>query len=816
MGRLMHDLRYGFRGLTKKPVFTVIAVASLAIGIGANTAIFSLVNAIIIQDLPAENPEELVELYKRLDGFSHATMAFPDLADLERETGAVFSAVTGTRFAFVQTDIEGGVEVVPAELVTGNYFTMQGVDAHLGRTLLPEDDVAPGAHPVAMLGYGYWQRRFGGDSSVVGQEMRLNGRLYTVIGVAHREYSGMLRGLTPGIYVSRMMVAHLQPSTQDELNHRGNQSVFAKARLAPGVSIVQAQQVLDELTRSLQDLHPTYWESDNAFVMVPTEDVIMNPMVDRVLVPAAGFMMAVMAMVLLIASANLASFLLAQAADRRREIAIRLALGAKRATLIRQLLTESMMLALLGGTAGIMVASYLLKLLTTADLPLPIPITLDLSLDATVLGFSLIVTLAAGLFFGLVPAIQATNPDVAPTLKDESAGGGRAARGKIRNTLVVAQVAVSLVLLISAGLFLRSLQARVAVDPGFGYDPAGIVLIQTPTDRYTPVRARAFYRSLIEQAGSLPGVTAVGMTADLHLDVMNNMWINVNVDGVAPPVDRDAHSVDWAQVDPGFFEAVGVQIVRGRGFDSRDGTDGAPVAIINETMAARFWPNEDPIGRVIREDDVDRTVVGVAHDTKVRSLGESPRPFLYAPFAQNFTSSMTLVAKTTGNAGETATSLIRIARELDPEILIAGAKTMERHLAVMLLPHRLSALVVVAFGTLALLLASIGLSGVVSYAVSTRSREMGIRMSLGAEPNRIVRMLLGDGMKLVVIGALIGTVLSALAAQLLGRLLYGVETIDPATFGLVPLLLIGVSFLSAWIPARRASKLDPVEVLRAE
>lgn len=626
----------------------------------------------------------------------------------------------------------------------------------------------------------------------------------------------MLRGLTPGIYVSRMMVAHLQPSTQDELNHRGNQSVFAKARLAPGVSIVQAQQVLDELTRSLQDLHPTYWESDNAFVMVPTEDVIMNPMVDRVLVPAAGFMMAVMAMVLLIASANLASFLLAQAADRRREIAIRLALGAKRATLIRQLLTESMMLALLGGTAGIMVASYLLKLLTTADLPLPIPITLDLSLDATVLGFSLIVTLAAGLFFGLVPAIQATNPDVAPTLKDESAGGGRAARGKIRNTLVVAQVAVSLVLLISAGLFLRSLQARVAVDPGFGYDPAGIVLIQTPTDRYTPVRARAFYRSLIEQAGSLPGVTAVGMTADLHLDVMNNMWINVNVDGVAPPVDRDAHSVDWAQVDPGFFEAVGVQIVRGRGFDSRDGTDGAPVAIINETMAGRFWPNEDPIGRVIREDDVDRTVVGVAHDTKVRSLGESPRPFLYAPFAQNFTSSMTLVAKTTGNAGETATSLIRIARELDPEILIAGAKTMERHLAVMLLPHRLSALVVVAFGTLALLLASIGLSGVVSYAVSTRSREMGIRMSLGAEPNRIVRMLLGDGMKLVVIGALIGTVLSALAAQLLGRLLYGVETIDPATFGLVPLLLIGVSFLSAWIPARRASKLDPVEVMRAE
>ncbi len=816
MERLVRDLRYAVRRLAKKPAFTAIAVISLAIGIGANTAIFSLVNALILRDLPLERPEELVEVYRGVAGFSHATFSFPDIEDVRRETGEVFAEVAASRLAFVQTDVDGGVEVRPGELVSGNYFTMLGVPAHLGRTLLPEDDVSPGGHPVVMLSYGYWQRRFAGDPSVVGQEIRLNGRGYTIVGVTPKAYTGNIRGLAPDVYAPTMMVGHLMPGDVDELEARGNQSVFAKARLHPGVTLVEAQAVVDRIAGSLRQRYPGNWQPDNVITLVPTADVIMNPMIDRFIVPAAVLMMAVVVLVLLIACANLASFLLAQAADRRKEVALRLALGATRGTLVRQLLTETVLLAFLGGGAGLVLAAVLLKALVTADLPLPFPITIDLGLDQTVLGFSLLLTLAAGFLFGMVPALQATNADVATTLKDESTGGGRPKQFSLRSALVVTQVAVSLVLLVGAGLFLRSLQARVAIDPGFGYEPAAILTVSAGGDRYTPEQTRVFYRTLLDEAAALPGVAAVGMSGDLHLSTMSNMIRRVSVDGVDPPPGQDYHLVDYAPVDPGFFDAVGVEIVRGRAFNDSDGPDGAPVVIISAAMAARFWPGRDAVGRTLRSGGIEHTVVGVARDAKVRSLGEAPRPFLYRPYAQAFTSFMTVIARTSTDAQKTVLDMVALARRLDPEIIIFETKTMERHLAVMLLPHRLSALLVTAFGALALLLASIGLYGVVSYAVAARSREVGIRMSLGANPRSVARLLLGDGMRLVAVGGVIGLVLSFLAAQLLGRLLYGITATDPITFGLVPVVLMSVALLAAWIPARRASAVNPVNALRAE
>ncbi|MFV2007756.1 MAG: ABC transporter permease, partial [Longimicrobiales bacterium] len=810
------DIRFATRRLFKKPVFTITAIVSLAVGIGANTAIFSLVNAIIIRDLPFDRPEELVDVYQSMAGFSHATFSFPDIDDIRRESGEVFTDVVASRLAFIQTDVDGGIEMVTGELVSGNYFPLIGVNAQIGRTLLPEDDVTPDGHPVVMLGNSYWQSRYGGDPSVIGESIQLNGRAYTIVGIAPEAYSGSIRGLTPAVYAPIMMVGHLQSSDVDELQARNNQSAFGKARLREGVTVAQAEAVVARIAQAQRERYPDQWTADNEIVLVPTNEVIMNPMIDRFLAPAAGLMMAVVGLVLLIACANLASFLLAQAADRRKEVAVRLAMGAQRGTLIRQFLTETFLLALIGGLAGIAIAKGLLAALVAADLPLPFPITLDLSLDGTVLGFSLLLTAGAGVFFGLVPALQATNPDVAPTLKDEGTGTQRRRGPTLRGALVMTQVAVSLMLLIGAGLFLRSLQARTAVDPGFGSDPAAIISVQAPLARYTRDEARVFFRSLLDEISAMPGVTAVGMTGDLHLSSMNNMMMGIRVEGVEPPPGQDFHLVDQAMVDPGFFEAVGISIVRGSNFAASYEPEAPRVAIVSEAMAKRFFPEGEAVGRTFQRGDSEYAVIGVASDAKVRSLGEAPRPFIYQPFDQAFSSGMTVIARTSGNADRLALDLVSTARSLDPEIMIYESKTMEAHLGIMLLPARLSALVVSAFGLLALVLAGIGLFGVVSYAVSTRSREMGIRMSLGADPSNVVWMLTKGGMRLVAVGGLIGLGLSFLAAQLLGRLLYGIESADPMTFGLVPAVMAVVALLAAWIPARRASAISPVRALRAD
>lgn len=816
MDRLIRDVRFATRRLFKKPVFTITAIVSLAVGIGANTAIFSLVNAIIIRDLPFDRPEELVDVYQSMAGFSHATFSFPDIDDIRRESGEVFTDVVASRLAFIQTDVDGGIEMVTGELVSGNYFPLIGVNAQIGRTLLPEDDVTPDGHPVVMLGNSYWQSRYGGDPSVVGESIRLNGRGYTIVGVAPDAYSGSIRGLTPAVYAPIMMVGHLQSSDVDELQARNNQSAFGKARLREGVTLAQAEAVVARIAQAQREQYPDQWTADNEIVLVPTNEVIMNPMIDRFLAPAAGLMMAVVGLVLLIACANLASFLLAQAADRRKEVAVRLAMGAQRGTLVRQFLTETSLLALMGGLAGIAIAKGLLAALVAADLPLPFPITLDLSLDGTVLGFSLLLTAGAGVFFGLVPALQATNPDVAPTLKDEGTGAHGRRGPTLRGALVMTQVAVSLMLLIGAGLFLRSLQARTAVDPGFGDEPAAVMSVQAPLARYTRDEARVFFRSLLDDISAMPGVTAVGMTGDLHLSSMNNMMMGIRVEGVEPPPGQDFHLVDQAMVDPGFFEAVGIPIVRGSNFAGRYEPDAPRVAIVSEAMAKRFFPEGEAVGRTFQRGDSEYAIIGVARDAKVRSLGEAPRPFIYQPFDQAFSSGMTVIARTSGNADRLVLDLVSTARSLDPEIMIYESKTMEAHLGIMLLPARLSALVVSAFGLLALVLAGIGLFGVVSYAVSTRSREMGIRMSLGADPSNVVWMLTKGGMRLVAVGGLIGLGLSFLAAQLLGRLLYGIESADPMTFGLVPAVMAVVALLAAWIPARRASAISPVRALRAD
>ena len=527
-------------------------------------------------------------------------------------------------------------------------------------------------------------------------------------------------------------------------------------------------------------------------------------------------MLVIVGLVLLIACANLASFLLAQAADRRREVAVRLALGAGRGRLLRQFLTETTLLAVLGGGAGIALAVVALEALVQADLPLQLPISLDLSLDPVVLAVSLLLTAIAGLSFGLAPALQATRPNIAATIKNESVGSGRGRTVSLRSALVVVQVAVSLVLLVGSALFLRSVRARLDIDPGFGSAPAVVLSLQEPEGRRSREQIANYFTQLRAEVAAIPGVAAVGLTEDLQLSPLNNLGADVTVPGVDPPPGREAHGVDRARVSEGFFDAAAVRIVDGRPFDATDALGGNPVAVVSEAFARKFWPGESAIGRTMRVREQEVTVVGVAGDSKIRTLGENPVPFLYQPFAQAPTGGMTLVARTQGAADALVGAVMAAARRLDPDVVVVEAKTMERHLAASLLPHRLGAWVISAFGTLALVLASIGLFGVVSYAVSTREREVGIRMAMGADAGRVVRLMMRGGLQLVAIGVALGLVLSAAAARVLSGVLYGVNATDPMAFVVAPLVLLGVAIAAAWIPARRVTRISPVRAIRSE
>lgn len=817
ISKLWQDVRYAGRRLAQSPGFTTIAVSSLALGIGANTAIFGLINAVLLEKPPFESPEQLVNIYMSTPDFPFSVFSYPDFEDMRDGTEDVFESVGATRIVLVQLDKDEGVESLPGEVVSGSYFPLLGIRAEVGRTLLPEDDTTPGAHPVVMLEYGYWQRAYGGSPDVVGQDIRLGGRPYTIVGVSPKEFSGTFRGLVPAVFAPIMMVNEIQPGGYNELEARGNHSYFAVGRFKPGATMAQAQASLDGLATHMKELDLEDFDPDTGFLLVPTKDVVIFPAFDVYIRAAAWLLLVVVGLVLLIACTNLASFLLARGVDRRKEIALRVALGASRRTLIGHLVSETLLLGLLGGVAGVVVAVALLRLLVTADLPTPIPVKLDLSLDPTVLGFCLIVSILAGVILGLAPAIQSTNPDVASTLRDESTGGGGRSRLTLRNLLVVAQVAGSLVLLVGAGLFLRSAQKVQGVDPGFGREPTAILSVLVPSSRYSEEEGRVFTRTLLERYRQLPGVEAVGLIGNLHLNTLSTSTMSLNVDGVEPPPEREHHSVDQTAIDPGFFDAAGMRILRGRNFNERDLPDSPRVAIVNQTMAQHFWPGQDPTGRMIRREDADDLmVVGVVSDAKIRSIGEAPRSFVYRPYSQAYQSFLFVVARTSMDPERTALEMLAAGRELDPEFWVWEAKSMERHLGIMLMPARMSALILSAFAVLALALATIGLYGIVSYAVSRRTREVGIRISLGADGSRVIRMLMGSGLKLVAVGSVIGLAIAFAAARLVSGLLFNVSSFDPMTFLFVPLLLGAAAMLAAYLPARRASRVDPASALRSE
>lgn len=816
---LAADFRFTLRTLGKSPGFTAVALLSLALGIGANTAIFGMVNALLIRDLPFEAPEELVNLYRDRAQGSFDPMSYPDYLAVEEGTREIFRELGGYQYALVHREVGTGQVTLVAEMVTGNYLPLLGVHAALGRTLLPEDHLDPGGHPVVFLSHRYWREAFGADPGVLGSSLRLSGRDYTVVGVAPAEFLGSNRGIAADLFAPIMMVGELMPLEGNPLESRGSNAFFPVGRLRAGTSIGQLEGALGNVSSGFRSAFPEIWQTQEHLVAVPTRGVVFNPAADRLVRSANVFGMVLVGLVLLIACANLASFLLARGVDRRKEMAVRLGLGATRGRLFRQLITETVVLGVLGGGLGFLLGSWLLDLSMGLSLPVPMPLGLDLSPDWRVAGFTLALALGAGGVVGLFPALQVTRPDLASTLKEaDRPGAGRGAL-VVSRILVAGQMAVSVTLLVAAGLLFRSFDATRLVDPGFGREPTALVSFMIPSADYSEEEGRALISAFREEVLSFPVVTRVGVISNIHLNTVNRMMLEVNVEGVSAPEGRSAHQVDFTSVDGGFFAAAGISLLEGRTFDDSDRPESPPVAIVNEAMAEHFWPNQSAVGRTIRVEIpgwADPTVVGVVSTAKIRSLAEPPTPFIYLPYGQEYNAWVSVLAVTPGDPRALAADLYALLRRRYPDAIVTNTTTLEEHVGIMLILRRLSAVASVFFALVALGLAVMGLYGVVSYAVARGSREMAIRLSLGAEPASVVALQLRRGMVLVGVGGALGLLGAWMVARGMSGLLFGVSPRDPVTFVGVAVLLTGVALMAAYIPARRASRVNPVVSLKAE
>jgi predicted permease len=797
----------------KHPAFTVIAILSLALGIGANTAIFSLVNTVLLRPLPVDKPEQLVALNSTTEkGDNFPTFSYPDYRDL-RDRNDVLAGLALYRMAPVNLSHDGTNERIWGYLVSGNYFEMLGIGAARGRLLSPEDDRKPGAHPVAVISYNCWQRRFAGDPNVAGKNVIVNGRNYTIIGVAERGFTGTELAYVPEIWFPAMMLSQIEPGS-NWLESRDTSNSFVIGRLKPGVSLIQAESALKAITQQLAREYPNTNEGKSLMLSRPG---LFGAFMRGPVVWFAGALMVIVALVLLLACTNLANLLLARASERRKEIAIRLALGAGRFTLIRQLLTESIVLAIMGGLVGFILAYWMVDLANALKPPIDIPITTEVKIDWRVLVFNGVLSLATGILFGLLPAFQATNPDLIPALKDETSVGGYR-RSWLRNTLVVGQITLSLILLICAGLVVRSLQQAQFMNPGFIPQNAVEASFSLDLQGYDETRGREFQRQLLDRVRALPGVQSAGLTNWVPLSLSMNSS-NIYVEGQAPQRGGNVPLSMNSRVSVGYFQAMGIRLLQGRDFTEQDKPQTPRVAVINETFARQFWSGQNSIGKRFSFEGATGPwieVIGVVQDGKYFSLSEKPEPFVYRPMGQNYDGWNILIARTTGNPQNVIAAIRREIQKLDPTLPIYDVRTMMEHMGLPLLPVRIAGAILGGFGILALILAAIGIFGVMSYAVSQRTREIGIRMALGAGAKQIFKFVVGEGLLLTLIGITVGLTLALMGTRFLSILLYGVSAIDPLTFAGVTLLLTLVAFLACYIPARRAMKVDPITALRHE
>jgi predicted permease len=825
MNNLIQDLRFSARMLFKTPLLTIVAALSMAIGIGANTAIFSLVDKLLLQKLAVREPDQLIALWSESVSprFRQSTWSWMDYADY-RDQNQVFTDLIayGTRAANLGE--RNAPEKISCELVSSNYFSALGVSPMKGRAFLPEENSTPGAHPVAMLSYDLWQRRFAGSPSVIGQQVAINEVSFTVVGIAPPSFSGMTVEQPADVWVPAMMHPQLMQlkAGKDLAHSRRDAWMRLVGRLKPGVTMVQAQTGIDTLARQIREAN------------TPEDDRKMPFYEKRVLAePAAQgesrlrtklgetlkFLMVTVGLILLIACANVANLLLARSTIRRREIAVRLALGATRARLVTQLLTESSLLGLVGGVLGLLLAPWLVDLLLTFQPNSWVvqPVVGDV-LDARVLTFTLGVSLFSGLLFGLIPALQASRPDLLPALKDEGAMLNQRERFlSPRNTLVIAQVALSLIVLVCAGLFIRSLRNLLAIDPGFQPEKVLLADIELPASKYDEAKGRALFQQLAEKLKALPGIEAVTTASITPLSGSISMSSYILEGATVEPGNMP--TAKNGNVGPGYHELMGISLVAGRGFTEQDRAGAPGVAIINETFARQSFPNENPVGKRMSRGPGNPwlEIVGVARDTKNISLTEKQEPYFYLSLEQQpYHSYQRVLIRAQKDAASLTPAVREAVKSLDPALSTFKAATLAQELRNSIASARMATSLAALFGVVALLLAGIGLYGVISYSINSRTREIGIRMALGAESRDVLRLVIGQGMKITLIGVAIGLIAAFGLTRLIASSLYNVSAADPLTFALIALLLTVAAFLSCYLPARRATKIDPMIALRFE
>ncbi|MEK6301913.1 MAG: ABC transporter permease [Acidobacteriota bacterium] len=832
-GDLLTDLRYGFRMLVKNPGFTFIAVMSLALGIGANTAIFSLVNATLLRQLPVASPERLLYVY---DGNPGAVFSYPAYSELRDQNQAFDGLIAwGGISASLNSDEQSeGADLVTGAIVTGNFFETLGVRAALGRVITPDDDQTPGAHPVTVISHGLWQSRLGGKADIIGRELVLNGQRFTVIGVVPPEFQGAQMGVNRDIYVPMMMQAVMRPPRSgysgemnpDLLKVRTNRWLYSIGRLKPGLTSEQAQAELTVFARQQEQANPER-DRDKKFTTSP---VSLGDPGERVqMIPVARLLLSIVGAVLLIACANVANLLLARASARRKEIAVRLAIGASRGRLIRQLLTESLLLAFVGGVAGLLLAWLTVDLLKASPPPPgALPVTPDFAIDLRVLLFTLGLSLLTGIIFGLAPAVRAARPDLVPALKDQFSPDQHVRRFSARNLLVVGQVALSLVLLIAAGLFLRSLKQAQTIDPGFDAQKLLTAPLNINLLRYTKPQGRDFYQRVVESVGAVSSVESASVARNLPLSGRTSVS-SLLIEGRSGPDNQfrsegggfttDDNSISTNTVSLDYFETMGIRLLRGRLFESQDTEDKPRVVIVNEAFERRHLGGQDAMGKRLTLGGPKgpwHEVTGVVRDSKYVTLGETPTPMAYLPLQQNHETGVTLLVRTAGDPPSVAAAVRQEVQSLEKNLPITAIRPMNELVGASLYAARMGAIVVGVFGALALLLAAVGLYGVMSFSVSRRTREFGIRVALGAQSSDVFRLVIRDGVVLVAAGIALGLSAAAMLTRFLTSFLYGIGAIDTLTFTSIPVVLIFVALAACYVPARRAMRTDPMLALRNE
>jgi predicted permease len=816
METLRQDLSYGFRTLFKNPGFTAVAVLSLAIGIGANSAIFSVINALLLRPLPYQDADRLAILWQRSPGLNVAQDWFSPGQCLDvRAENQVFEQVAVTIGASFNLTGQGGPEHVDGARVTSSLFPLLGAKAALGRVLLPEED-SPGKPATVILSHGFWRRRFGGDPQVIGKTLVLSGSSFEIVGVMQPGFSLTKEVMLTVNAIERADVLLPLPMSEGARTNRGNEDFNIFAKLKPGVSLAQAQADMDVIAGRMKQRYPENYPAHGGLTIsvVPLLKQVVGEidLALYVLLATVGF-------VLLIACANVANLLLARATVRQKEIAIRAAVGASRARIARQLLTESALLALTGGMLGMVIALGAVEALRAFG-PENIPRLNEIGVDGRVVAFTFFISMLTGIVFGLAPALRASRVDLNETLKEGGRGADRGhGRHMTRKLLVVFEVALSLIVLICAGLLIRSYRRVVNAHPGFDSRNVHAMRLSLPGARYsTPESIVGFFRQVGERLERTPGVESVGTSYSLPMSAVAFAWEPITIEGYAPPTAQDTIISNVRIINPGYFDVMRIPLKLGRYFTGQDIKGAQETVIVNEALAERFWPNEYPIGKRLQRGESGpwRTVVGVISDTKEYSAEKEPPIAVYYPAEQVIARNMYLVIRTTSDPVPMTAAIVKEIQAVDPEMPVYDVGSMDQRLYGSLARQRFSMFLLGVFALIALILAAIGVYGVMAYSVSQRTHEIGVRIALGARPDAILRLVIRQALILAALGIAIGLVGAFALTRVMSSLLFGVSATDLLTFVITSLLLGSIALMASYIPARRAAKVDPIAALQHE